>query len=103
MSSPIDNGPRLPLGGAGGANRKTAVDGAGSQPGAKANEADQASVDASVQSERLKAVQESIDNTPEVDMEKVEAIKQSIAEGRFPIDPQRIAEKFAELEGLLNR
>ena len=35
-------------------------------------------------------------------MERVEAIKQAIAEGRFPIDPERIAAKFAELEGLLN-
>lgn len=54
-------------------------------------------------SERLQAVSAAIEQAPDVDMERVEAIRQSIAEGNYPIDADRIASKFIELEGLLER
>lgn len=41
------------------------------------------------------------DTTPAVDAEKVEAIREAIAEGRYHVDPVRLAEKFIELEGEL--
>ena len=36
-----------------------------------------------------------------VDQEKVDRIKQSIEDGRYPVDSRRIAESFASLERLL--
>lgn len=102
MANPIDNGPRV---NGGNVAVKPRVQN-GEAPAA--NVADQAAPEAvaggdtQVQSSRLQQVQERIDNTPEVDMARVEAIKQAIAEGNFPIDAERIAQKFAELEGLLN-
>lgn len=101
MANPIDNGPRVPGSGVSGSGRTQSV-----QPGksreAESREAAAPAVDERVESERLQQVREKVDNTPEVDMDRVEAIKQAIAEGRYPLDPQRIAQKFVELEGLLN-
>lgn len=103
MSNPIDNGPRVNGSTVGGTSR-----GQQSQAGkstASAGATAQAALgqaDAASESERLQQVRERIDSTPEVDMERVEKIKQAIAEGRFPVDAKRIAAKFAELEGMLN-
>ena len=33
-----------------------------------------------------------------IDMDKVAAIKAAIAEGRYPVDPEKIAEKMIELD-----
>lgn len=106
MANPIDNGPRV-----NGANvpARSRVQ-SGSEPSAvvAGNVADNAASEAAtgaesaVASSRLQQIQERIDGTPEVDTARVEAIKQAIAEGNFPIDPARIAQKFVELEGLLN-
>lgn len=101
MPNPIDNGPRLngalgPQAGRGPTGSKeAAADAASDRP--------EAAADKGVQSERLQLIKERIDGTPEVDMARVEEIKQRIAEGDYPVDPQRIAEKFAQLEGLLQR
>jgi len=38
---------------------------------------------------------------PEVDRAKVDAIKQALAEGRYPVDPKRIAENFVALERMI--
>lgn len=100
MPNPIDNGPRI-----GGTNATSR----GSQSGARSadNAAPEAvnagtPVETTITSERLQQVRESIDSAPEIDMDRVAEIKKAIAEGRFPIDPKRIAEKFAELEGVIN-
>ncbi len=37
------------------------------------------------------------------DQERVDSIKQSIAEGQYAVDPQRVAEKFMETEQLLGK
>ena len=37
------------------------------------------------------------------DSERVEAIRQAISEGRYHIDPVRLAEKFTDLENQLNQ
>lgn len=58
-------------------------------------------IDISTESSRLQQVRERIDATPDIDLARVEEIKLALAEGRLPLDPQRIAEKFAKLEGLL--
>jgi negative regulator of flagellin synthesis FlgM len=100
MSNPIDNGPRISGSAVGGTSRSQQSQAGKSTASAATTTAGQA--DAASESERLQQVRERIDNTPEVDMERVEQIKQAIAEGRFPVDAQRIAAKFAELEGMLN-
>ncbi|MGC9007617.1 MAG: flagellar biosynthesis anti-sigma factor FlgM [Halothiobacillaceae bacterium] len=41
--------------------------------------------------------------TPAFDSAKVERIKELIAEGRYSIDPQRIANRFIELESSLGK
>jgi negative regulator of flagellin synthesis FlgM len=41
--------------------------------------------------------------TPAFDSAKVERIKALIAEGRYAIDPQRIANRFIELESSLGK
>ncbi len=53
------------------------------------------------ESERLQAVRESVDQTPEVDRARVEQIREQISNGDYPLDAERIADRFAELEGLL--
>jgi negative regulator of flagellin synthesis FlgM len=40
---------------------------------------------------------------PDVDRAKVDAIKQALAEGRYPIDPKRIAESFMALEKMIGK
>lgn len=55
------------------------------------------------QSDRLQAVSAAIDQAPDIDQDRVESIRQSIADGSYPLDADRIAEKFIELEGLLER
>jgi len=37
------------------------------------------------------------------DQERVDTIKQSIAEGQYAVDPQRVADKFMETEQLLGK
>lgn len=59
-------------------------------------------VDISTTSEKLHSLKQKIDETPEVDMNKVEIIKNKIASGEYPIDAERIASKFIDLEGLLS-
>jgi negative regulator of flagellin synthesis FlgM len=50
----------------------------------------------------LKSVRETIENTPAVDMNKVEMIKQQISAGEYPINPDRIASKMMDLERLIS-
>jgi len=38
---------------------------------------------------------------PVVDMKRVDAIRQAIADGTFSIDPQRVADKMMQVEGAL--
>lgn len=40
--------------------------------------------------------------TPPFDAERVQEIRDAIAEGRYPIDNRRLADKLIELEGLLD-
>jgi len=38
---------------------------------------------------------------PDFDRAKVEAIKQAIAQGQYPLDPKRIAESFVAIERMI--
>lgn len=102
MTNPIGNGPRVDRAGAGAIagnkpaeTRTAASEAEGARKGASAEEA-------SLQSERLKAVRAAIDSTPTVDRGRVEAIRDQIARGEYPLDADRVAQRFAEFEKLLH-
>ena len=46
-------------------------------------------------------LQAKISNLPDVNMDRVAAIKQAIAEGHFEINPERIAENMLNQDELL--
>ncbi len=60
-----------------------------------------AAADKAQLSDRLQSIRDAIDRSPDVDMDRVAAIRQSIAEGNYPLDADRIASKFADFEKLL--
>lgn len=59
------------------------------------------SVDLSSRGQSLNRLEENLANTPDVDTARVENIKQAIAEGRFEVDAERIAENILNQEDLL--
>lgn len=99
MTDPIDNGPRL--------NRPVQTDGARNgapvdsrqEPARPAREG--SGTDRSQTSERLQAVREAIDRTPEVDSARVQDVRERIASGEYPLDAERTAARMVELEQLL--
>jgi len=55
----------------------------------------------SSEAQNLVRLQAKINSLPDVNMERVAAIKQAIAEGRFEINPERIAENMLKQDELL--
>lgn len=51
---------------------------------------------------RILELQNSLTDAPDIDLEKVEAIKQEIADGNYPIDHERIASNLIDLEKILS-
>lgn len=100
MANPVNNNPRPGVGIAATPHGKPAQ---AQNPGSAAPAAtSRGAADASTESGRLQQIRERIDTTPDLDMKRVEEIKLALAEGRLSLNPERIAEKFANLEGLLN-
>ncbi len=59
-------------------------------------------VELSAEARQLRALSESAGAAPEVDTAKMEQIRQQIAEGRYHVDPQKLADRLLQLErGLL--
>lgn len=56
----------------------------------------------SSEAKTLNRLEASISDTPDVDMERVEQIKQAIAEGKFEINAERIAENMLKQDELLS-
>ncbi|MCH4293815.1 flagellar biosynthesis anti-sigma factor FlgM [Shewanella sp. 3B26] len=50
------------------------------------------------QAQQLQSVQSKLASLPEVDQKKVAEIKQAIAEGRYKIDPEKLAANIARFE-----
>ncbi len=59
-------------------------------------------VDLSANAQTLKSLEAKIHTFPEIDHAKVEAIRTAIAEGRYHVDPVRLAERFIALESELD-
>lgn len=55
----------------------------------------------SQQAQTVSRLQSNIASSPDVDLNKVAAIKQAIAEGKFDFNPERIAENMLNQENLL--
>jgi negative regulator of flagellin synthesis FlgM len=68
------------------------------KPGVKAS-ADQ--VQLSQEAKKLGQLQAKIDASPDVNLEKVNEIRRAIAEGKFHVNPERIAEALLNQEELL--
>jgi negative regulator of flagellin synthesis FlgM len=56
----------------------------------------------SQEAQTLGRLQAKINNAPDVDMDKVAEIRRAIAEGRFEINAERIAENMLNQENLLS-
>ena len=54
------------------------------------------------QAQQLQGAQTKMASLPEVDQKKVAEIKQAIAEGRYKIDPEKLAANIASFEAELN-
>ena len=59
------------------------------------------SVSLSGEAQVLQRLTDQINAAPDVDLDKVEAIKQAISEGRFEVNPEKIAERMLEQDSLL--
>lgn len=55
----------------------------------------------SSEAQNLVRLQAKISNLPDVNLDRVAAIKQAIADGRFEINPERIAENMLKQDELL--
>jgi len=55
----------------------------------------------SPEAQRLTRLQDTISQLPDVNSERVAALKQAIAEGKFEINPERIAENMLKHDDLL--
>ncbi len=68
-------------------------------PAAKSNSSPaNDTVSLSDSSQQVISLQQQLKNAPEVDSAKVEAIKQEIANGNYPLDAEKIAENMINLE-----
>jgi len=59
------------------------------------------SVSITSQAQQLQSTQAKLANIPEVDQGKVQEIKLAIAEGRYKIDPEKLATNIAQFESEL--
>ncbi|MEJ2418124.1 MAG: flagellar biosynthesis anti-sigma factor FlgM [Exilibacterium sp.] len=79
-----------------------------SRPGARGNldssvdAAGQESVSLSREAQTLNRLESAISAAPEVDSDRVEAIKQALTNGSYDIDPGRIAERLLQSDDLMN-
>lgn len=103
MTSPINNINRSTTEALNGSSTKTrAKSGSDTQSPPPARVEPQDKVSLSEESLQVRELQQQLDSIPEVDAEKVAAIKQEIAKGNYPLDPERIAENLLNLEKALN-
>lgn len=87
--------PRTPVaGGSGSASRTEA--GAQATGGADRKSAD--TVELTDQANRLRKLEESLASLPATDSGRVEAVRQAIAEGRFEVNAERIADGLLDFE-----
>lgn len=50
----------------------------------------------------LRRAEEALSRTPVVEPQRVDTVRQALAEGRYQVNPARVADKFVQFELLLN-
>ena len=80
--------------------REATLDNTDKAPAGTAQEAasERSSVSLSQQAQQLQAIEERLRELPEVDSERVNQIKQAIADGSYQTDSSRIADKLLSFE-----
>lgn len=94
--NPANRGASNPVNNGAGKASQNNVDNA--KADAKPNTTSTDTVSLSAGSQQVIELQTQLKNTSEVDSAKVEAIKQEIAKGNYPLDPEKIAENMINLE-----
>ncbi|RME35285.1 MAG: flagellar biosynthesis anti-sigma factor FlgM [Gammaproteobacteria bacterium] len=61
----------------------------------------QDSVNLTPTASRLQAVRDRIEQTPEVDQQRVDTLRRAIADGTYQPDAQRVADKLVQFEALM--
>lgn len=61
------------------------------------------SVSITSQAQQVQGAQSNLSNLPEIDMQKVDAIKLAISEGRYKVDPEKLASNIATFEQALSQ
>lgn len=102
MTNPIDNRPHVTRSQVSGTDHRATQ--AETEPVAAAGKAPSpARLDAtSLQSNRLQAVHDAIERTSEIDLSRVADIRERIARGDYPLNVERIAQRFTAFEKLLH-
>jgi len=85
-------------------NKTTRADNISTKPDSAQTPTTQSEDTVSITSEasRIRELQNSLVDVPDIDLEKVEAIKKEIANGNYPIDHERIASNLLDLEKTLS-
>lgn len=106
MTNPINNGSKPSLDRPLGESQRSranpgntpAAESGRQQPAGETGTRDSANL-----SPRLQAALDGIRQTPDVDQARVDALRQSIADGSYPVDADKIASRMIDLERLLER
>ncbi|MEM7101087.1 MAG: flagellar biosynthesis anti-sigma factor FlgM [Pseudomonadota bacterium] len=86
------------------ANEAAKKDATNADRAARANaEQDAQQVRLSDEAQSLQRVQEALEREDSFDQQRVEEIKRAIGEGQYPIDNDRLARRFLDLEAQLTR
>ena len=101
MTSPINNINRTTTDPVGSSTSRTREKPAQDASTSTARPAAEDTVSLSAESLQAGELRQQLNNIPEVDADKVAAIKQEIARGNYPLDPESIAENMLALEKAL--
>ena len=101
MNDPISNYGRMTQSNAAARNAIEKVDPKGASAVSAKEESAPAKASPGADKISLSNVAQKVMAQPEFDRAKVEAIKQAIKDGNYPVNPRRIAESFVALEKLI--
>lgn len=100
MTSPINNINRSTTG-ALNSNASKTRDNTSSESSTQSSKRSEDTVSISAETTNIRELQSQLNGISEINLEKVESIKQEIAKGNYPIDQDSIAENLINLEKAL--
>ena len=101
MTSPINNTINRPTADSVSSSASKTREKSSAEPSTAPAPVTEDTVSLSAESLQAGELQQQLNSIPEVNAEKVEAIRQEIAKGNYPLDPERIAENLINLEKAL--